>query len=420
MNIFIKLLAGVCVMAGPSVSVQAANPFAEAEVEESRMHMTLKAIDDSCGTTRDYITTSGATLAVGTGTSTSTSKILVNPLPKYWENWYIIEQVNQAFNFIGPKKKAVQKTNFEVVRALNYNSSSKILNKTYNLDVLDLVLPVFPTKKLSECTYADLSGTGTTVIDPCQIRSICLPNNLAAWPPRVLDGCKNLIKISAQGPTSSTSITLTAGHNLGCLHRLESFEIPATVRKLGDTTQSTEDKKRIVPINVKSLTFPDTITSIGSYAAYSCSLLTTLVLTNKTSLTTISSGAFRGCTALTSVDVSGCTYLSTISSYAFYGCTSLMMLDATGTRLSSIGTYAFYDCPKLVCIILPTTLTSSSSIGSYAFASTTSSVTPSSPVKSVIWRGSSRPSGGNSSYAFGYNSLSTLISKGKTKEHFVS
>lgn len=279
---------------------------------------------------------------------------------------------------------------------------------------LELILPAFPTKKLIECTYTDLAGIGTEKIDPCQLVSLCLPNSLPSWPNNVLDGCRNLRQISVYGPVGTASLTLTTSHGLGVLHKLESFEIPATVRTLSSAGCGTADSSRIIPVNVKSVTLPETITTIGGEVFCKCAQLTTVILANRTNLTSIGSYAFEYCSALTSVDISGCTNLTKISHYAFYNCTNLILFDASlCTKLTTIDSNAFYYCNKLACVILPTTLTT---IGSSAFQKN------SGTIQSLIWRGgSSRPSAANGSGIFASNStLSTLISNGSIKESFVS
>ncbi len=66
-------------------------------------------------------------------------------------------------------------------------------------------------------------------------------------------------------------------------------------------------------------TIPDSVTSIGEYAFYDCTGLTSITIPG--SVTSISSSAFRGCTGLTSITIPDS--VTSIGGAAFRGCTSL-------------------------------------------------------------------------------------------------
>ena len=73
---------------------------------------------------------------------------------------------------------------------------------------------------------------------------------------------------------------------------------------------------------ITSVTFPSSLTSIGSYAFYYCSGLTgELNLSNCTSLTSIGSSAFSSCSGLTSISLP--SSLTSIGGNAFSGCSAL-------------------------------------------------------------------------------------------------
>ena len=67
---------------------------------------------------------------------------------------------------------------------------------------------------------------------------------------------------------------------------------------------------------LKSLIIEDGVTSIGSYAFYGCTGLTSVTIPN--SVTNIGNNAFDGCSALTSVTIGN--GVTSIGSYAFNGC----------------------------------------------------------------------------------------------------
>ncbi|MCM1072042.1 MAG: leucine-rich repeat domain-containing protein [Bacteroides sp.] len=108
-----------------------------------------------------------------------------------------------------------------------------------------------------------------------------------------------------------------------------------------------------------SITLPESLTYIGTFAFYKCTSLTSVNLPK--SLTNIGRSAFSRCSSLTSI--SQPESLTRIEDYAFYGCSSLSSVNFAES-LTSIGTGAFSGCSSLVAVNLPESLTW---IGSIAF-----------------------------------------------------
>ena len=193
------------------------------------------------------------------------------------------------------------------------------------------------------------------------------------------------------------------------------------------------------------------VTSIGSYAFYECSSLTSINIPE--GVTSIGDDAFRGCSRLTSINIP--EGVTSIGSYAFYGCSSLTSITLS-EGVTSIGDYAFYYCSSLTSINIPegvtrigssafegcsrlTSITLSegvTSIGSYAFYGCSSlySVTIGSGVLSigndafstpekVIWLTNTPPTGytnANGSINYVANDLYTSLSNVKVYPYLSS
>ena len=94
---------------------------------------------------------------------------------------------------------------------------------------------------------------------------------------------------------------------------------------------------------VTDLVIPDSVTSIGEYAFYYCSGLTSVTIPD--SVTSIGDYAFSGCSSLTSVTIPDS--VTSIGDYAFSGCRGLTSVTIPNS-VTSIGASAFYNCYKLV------------------------------------------------------------------------
>ncbi len=129
-------------------------------------------------------------------------------------------------------------------------------------------------------------------------------------------------------------------------------------------------------VSLKSITIPDTITSIGREAFSGCAALETLEFeqntTNSDKLTEIGESAFYQCYTLKEVELPAT--VKTVGKAAFYGCVSVVDLKLSkaleyigenafcglnqitdlelGSNLSYIGNYAFSGCESLKSIVL--------------------------------------------------------------------
>ncbi len=146
--------------------------------------------------------------------------------------------------------------------------------------------------------------------------------------------------------------------------------------------------------SLTSVTIPDSVTSIGANAFFDCTSLTSVTIPD--SVTSIGVGAFASCTSLTGIwvaesnshyssDASGVLFnkdkttlvqcpgafaaytipnsVTSIGDVAFSFCTSLASVTIPDS-VTSIGAEAFYNCKSLTSVTIPDSVTS---IGHYAF-----------------------------------------------------
>ncbi len=110
---------------------------------------------------------------------------------------------------------------------------------------------------------------------------------------------------------------------------------------------------------IKSVTVPNTVTSIGGFAFYYCSSLTSIAIPN--SVISIGDSAFAYCTSLPGITLPN--NLNTIEKCAFQDCKAFTSLSIPDS-VTSIGIYAFFECSSLRSITIPNSV---ASIGEGAF-----------------------------------------------------
>ncbi len=155
--------------------------------------------------------------------------------------------------------------------------------------------------------------------------------------------------------------------------------IPASVTYSGTTYSVTSigDYAFYKCSDLTSITIPNSVTSIGNAAFFKCTGLTSVTIPN--SVTSIGMGAFESCTGLTSPVCNAhvfafmpTTYsgaytipegIESIAGVAFLNCSSLTSVTIPNS-VTSIGAYAFQNCTGLTSVTIPNSVTS---IGKLAF-----------------------------------------------------
>ena len=157
--------------------------------------------------------------------------------------------------------------------------------------------------------------------------------------------CRSLTSITI--PDGVTSIGSYAFDGCDSLKRFDVSDNNAAYCSLDGILYDKELKTILyVPEKIEgSVSIPDGVTSIGNYAFEGCISLTSITIPD--SVTSIGHGAFSGCSLLTSITIPDS--VTSIWNYAFSGCSSLTSITI-GSGVTSIGDDAFYACSSL-CVV---------------------------------------------------------------------
>ena len=230
----------------------------------------------------------------------------------------------------------------------------------------DVVIP-------EEVTYGGMTypvvAIGDSAFKNCTaLTSITPANSIATIGISAFENCTGLTTITI--PESVTLIYSPAFD--GCtgvrslIFNAVNYQYTLSFRKLPIDTLIFGEHVQLVPAclmghsqQLKSVTFSNSVTTIGVGAFQNCPTLTQLDL--PPSLNTIEGYAFDGCTGLTSITTPDA--VTKIADNAFSGCSGLSEFSF-GDSVATIGNYAFENCSGLTTVNLPNSVTT---IGKYAF-----------------------------------------------------
>ena len=198
---------------------------------------------------------------------------------------------------------------------------------------------------------------GSSAFSGCTgLTSINIPNSVTSIGERAFSGCTGLTSITLGN--SVTSISDGAFYGCSMLTSVHISDIASwcNIEFLPQNhpfQYSNEGHLYLKGEEIKKLIIPNSVTSIGNYAFYNCSGLTSVTIPS--SVTSIGICAFRGCSGITSITIPNS--VTSIGLYAFYNCSGLTSVTIPSS-VTSIGSCAFQGCSGITSITIPNSVTS--------------------------------------------------------------
>ena len=218
-------------------------------------------------------------------------------------------------------------------------------------EIKDLVIPN-SVESIGNSAFSGCSG----------LTSVTIPNSVTSIGNSAFSGCSGLTSVTI--PNSVTSIGGFAFYGCNGLINIMVENGNQTYDSRNDCNAVIETSSNTLIVGCKKSSIPNSVKSIGSYAFYGCSGLTSVTIPN--SVTYIDRGAFNSCSGLTSVTIPNS--VTSIGIGAFSSCSGLTSITIPNS-VKSIGESTFSDCSGLTSVTIPNSVTS---IGWGAFNSCSS------------------------------------------------
>ena len=191
---------------------------------------------------------------------------------------------------------------------------------------------------------SSVTSIGRSAFYECSsLTSVTIPSSVTSIGDYAFRECSSLTSITI--PSSVTSIGEDAFHECGGLKSITVEKGNKYYHSAGNCLIETASKTLIAGSNNSIIPTDGSVTSIGSWAFYGCSSLTSVTIPN--SVTSIGEGAFENCTSLISITIPDS--VTSIGDFAFWGCRSLTSITIPN-GVTSIGDYAFRYCYNLKTI----------------------------------------------------------------------
>ena len=314
----------------------------------------------------------------------------------YWKDFKEIIEISPIIEFADVNVKALCVTNWDTnddgelseAEAAAVADLGEVFKGKTNITSFKELQYFTGLEVIGEMAFGGCSGMTSVTIpnsvtsiddyafcDCSSLTSVTIPNSVTSISNRAFEYCFGLNEISVASGNSQydsrngcDAIIETSSNTLiiGCKNSI----IPNSVSSIGPGAFFS-------CYGLTNITIPNSVTSIGSSAFAYCSGLTNVIIGNSVSI--IDNYAFRGCSNLTSVTIPN--YVTNIGYAAFRNCSSLKSVTI-GSSVLIIGGSAFRGCPSLTSVTIPNSVTEIVN-GAFAECSGLASVTIGNSVTSI-------------------------------------
>ena len=239
-------------------------------------------------------------------------------------------------------------TDGNVVTPYVSNFGANIVSNEYK-DGQGIITFDGPVTSIEDYAFSDCSS----------LTSITLPKSLKSIGNHAFEDCSSLTSITI--PNSVTNIGWGVFFSCSSLTSIVVEDGNTKYDSRGDCNAIIETTSNTLIQGCKNTIIPNTVTSIGEYAFYGCSSLTSITIPE--GVTSIGSSAFNHCTSLTSITLPA--GVTSIGDQTFLSCSSLANITLHD-GITSIGDRAFGYCSSLTSITIPKSV---NYIGQYTFQS---------------------------------------------------